>query len=63
MNGDVFILGVSNGIIILSLGVALAYLAMVSGNTPVGCGVKIFQDINILFLCVYHFQDSVWEQM
>jgi len=28
----------------LSLGVTLAYLAMVSGTTPVGCGIKIFQD-------------------
>jgi len=33
------ILGVS--IRYLSLGITLAYIAMVSGTTPVGCGVKI----------------------
>ena len=38
------IFGVSNelNIIISCLGVTLAYLAMVSGTTPVGCGIKIF---------------------
>ena len=47
--GMFIILGVFNGLNIandiLSLGVTLAYLAIVSGTTPVGCGIKIFQAI------------------